>query len=475
MMPEEGSGNPPHFKLGPQGGFKRNSHQKQKWSSNHIPVGKTDLARKIYSVEWLLKRRDVKETQESNFDIPEPLNMRLHSPTSQRRRYPFFSTPSRYGSGHNKEDEEKPAWMEESAENLKLDFNFKVLGKDDKQHWEKFGKVKDAGDIRVLTIADYEKHEKKENESAQQRRSTENDAQFMMNPLTQNDIMQAFSGLSHGQSGVDNDEPFNPDNLFAAAPAPASSSSRVIEKEPVMNQVEHDVNLRAPPKNKVMPQKQTQPKQMSSEKKNFLYSLMKGNGPGKSSAEKSVKPIQPPSMIYASDLEHEQVQKKVAAANAAAKRKNPTPISRPNASEIRSGLVQPIQPRHPTKQPISQEIPQQTYQQRFSNSSLKESEKVKLTQMLHEKLKKYSVPPSQLAYASRSASKALKVELEGLGYSLVPSLNLMDTKCSKNEKAILSFQHEIRKRYQIAIFRANEEASKYRAYCLKRNQKKLMH
>merc|ERR1712142_159527 len=89
------------------------------------------------------------------------------------------------------------------------------------------------------------------------------------------------------------------------------------------------------------------------------------------------------------------------------------------------------------------------------------------------KLRKYSVAPSQLAYASRSASKALKVELEGLGYILVPSLNLMDTKCSKKEKAILSFQHEIRKRYQIAIFRANEEATRYRAYCQKKEPKKV--
>eukprot|EP00495_Collosphaeridae_sp_1-RS-2012_P008779 TRINITY_DN8775_c0_g1_i1.p2 TRINITY_DN8775_c0_g1~~TRINITY_DN8775_c0_g1_i1.p2 ORF type:complete len:87 (+),score=43.34 TRINITY_DN8775_c0_g1_i1:474-734(+) len=70
-----------------------------------------------------------------------------------------------------------------------------------------------------------------------------------------------------------------------------------------------------------MPLKQAQQKLMSSEKQDFLYSLMKGKGPGTSSAEKSAKPIQPPAMIYASDLEHEHARKRVNAAAAAKKKK----------------------------------------------------------------------------------------------------------------------------------------------------------
>jgi len=454
ILPEENSGNPTNFKLGPQGGgFRRNNHQK-KWSSDNIPVGSTDLAQERYSVPWLVQRREFKDTQECFFELPEPLNKRLHSPTTQKRRYPFNSTPInplRNVSGKD-ENEEPPAWMEET-ENLEIDFNFKALGKDDKQHWEKFGKVKNSADIKVFTIADYEKNVKKEQESAEVQRNTEKEDRFMMNPLTQNDIRQAFSGVSHGDGGKTNGDFYNPDNLFAAESLSQPVAKSVSEK-PVQNQV--------------MSNGKSQLTQISPEKEEFLYSLMKGKGRSTHqsvSTDKYAKKAQSNDMIYASDLEHEHVRRIVATT----KKKNQAPISRPKVMEIRHV------PQVLSQQPISREAKQrQPPLQRFSNSALKENEKQKLSQMLHEKLQKYSVPPSQLAYASRSASKAVKVELDKLGYFLVPSPSRINASLTKKEKVILSFQHEIRKQYQIAIYKANEEATRYREYHQKRNQKKLI-
>jgi len=459
MLPEDRSAKPPSLMLGLQvGGLKRNNN-KNIWNNNkNIPVGSTDMGQQRYSVPWLLQRRDSKDTQEINFDFPEKLNIRLHSPSSQKRRYPFGTDPiypSRCDSGIDK-DEETPAWMEET-ENLDMDFNFKVLGKDDKLHWEKFGKVKDVDDIKVFTSADWERSKTKKQDNSELHRITENENQFTANPLTQNDIMQAFCEISRGENRDNIDDIFNPDILFAVQPR-SQLTKRVLSKRSLQKQIEHDVDLRAPAN--TMPEDPAQSKQMSPEKEDFLHKLMKGKGQSagqlksKSGTGKTSKQAQHKAMIWASDIENEFVRKRVVTA----KTQNQVPISSYNVLEMRHG------PNTSTNKPISQSQQRQPTPQRFSNSSLKENEKLKLSQMLHEKLRKYSVAPSQLAYASRSASKAVKVKLENLGYLLVPSPYRMNTSLTKNEKVILSFQHEIRKQYQIAIYRANEKATRYRVY-----------
>jgi len=199
-------------------------------------------------------------------------------------------------------------------------------------------------------------------------------------------------------------------------------------------------------------------------KEDFLLSLMqKGLLAEQPSISRTDKPN---AMMHTSSVERERghAQKGVAAV----KKKQCTVIDQ-IMPELRVG------PRPPTLQAIPHESQQQeSSPQRFSNSSLKDSERVELSNMLHKKLRLYSVQPSQLAYASRSASKAMKVELEKLGYIHVPSPKRMDTMLTINEKAILSFEHEISKQYQIAIYQANEKAMRYREYHKKRNQKKLM-
>lgn len=112
-------------------------------------------------------------------------------------------------------------------------------------------------------------------------------------------------------------------------------------------------------------------------------------------------------------------------------------------------------------------------QPRFSISSLKDSEREKVMLMLREKLRKYSVPPSRLAYASASASKLVKMELKTLGYVEVPTVNpLNDTALTREEITVFCFQHEIRKHYRSGIHEANEGFTKYREYLLKTQKKR---
>jgi len=81
-----------------------------------------------------------------------------------------------------------------------------------------------------------------------------------------------------------------------------------------------------------------------------------------------------------------------------------------------------------------------------------------------EKLRKYSVQPSKLSYASRTASKHIKNELKGLGYVEVPVPNLDDANLTIDEKIVLSFQREIKKYYHSAIYKASKELSELSRY-----------
>lgn len=147
----------------------------------------------------------------------------------------------------------------------------------------------------------------------------------------------------------------------------------------------------------------------------------------------------------------------------------------------RSNVIYPAGQREFNTRSLAEtypEAPQKQFhgeQSRFSISSLKDSEreKARVKQMLRDKLRKYSVPPSRLAYASASASKLIKMELKTLGYVEVPTINLLnDTALTKGEITMLSFQHEIRKHYRSAILETKEELTKYREYLLKSSQKK---
>jgi len=463
VVPDENAGHLPQLKLGPPGGCKRK--QQQRWELAKTPEALTDLSQQKYSVPWLLQRRDNKDVQECYCDLPSPLSRRLLSPDSQKRRYPFNSTGTTQQTtrgGHNNQNESVPAWMNEQSENLEGDFNFQVLGIEDKEHWEKFGTVKDMGDIRVLSIADYEREDdrrKKVNTEKQQ--SVEEKEQYMINPVTQEDIFQAFTGNTLGETGTgDQEGTFNPDDLFASEP--------IQPPRKVADGLGREGNASSQLKG----QKQSTQQIPSGKEDNFLLSFMKDVKPPKLPGvglplPESTTPSKPlgqdNSMMYA--LEHGRRRRP---ANPA---KLPTPISRPSTTDVRGKKHQ-----HRVN-PNSRHEPQQ--HQRVSNSALTDAEREQLTQMLHERLQKYSVSPSELAYASRSASKALKLELTGLGYMVVPSPNLNDASLTKKDKAVLSFQHEIRKQYHIAIYRANNEANRnkhhYRDCYMKLRDKKLRH
>jgi hypothetical protein len=104
---------------------------------------------------------------------------------------------------------------------------------------------------------------------------------------------------------------------------------------------------------------------------------------------------------------------------------------------------------------------------RFSISSLKDSEKQQLRKMLYKQIQNYSVAPHKLTYASMTASKHVKKELKYLGYVDVPRPNPNDFMLTKEEKLRLICQHEIRKHYLSAIFKASEDATKFREYTMK--------
>jgi len=113
---------------------------------------------------------------------------------------------------------------------------------------------------------------------------------------------------------------------------------------------------------------------------------------------------------------------------------------------------------------------------RHSTSYLRESERALLAQMLMEKLQKYSVQPSKLSYASKTALKHIKNELRIMGYVEVPAPNLDDATLSREEKTVLNFQREIKKHYYSAIYKASKELSemsKYKKYFSNSRKKNL--
>jgi len=102
--------------------------------------------------------------------------------------------------------------------------------------------------------------------------------------------------------------------------------------------------------------------------------------------------------------------------------------------------------------------------QRFSNSTLKGEEREWLRQILNAKLRKYSVKPHKLTIVSKTISTSLATELIPLGYVSVPSPKRNGMGLTKNEKAVLSVQHEIRKIYNAAKLEAKKNASKHRGF-----------
>jgi len=115
--------------------------------------------------------------------------------------------------------------------------------------------------------------------------------------------------------------------------------------------------------------------------------------------------------------------------------------------------------------PISRPQPERKREleqrQRISNSTLQGAELAQLAQMLKEKLGKYSVAPQDLAYVSKTAAKIMRTSLKTLGYHWVPVPNPNDTGLTKSEKTKLSYQHEIRKLYNISRVRATKQAAKF--------------
>jgi hypothetical protein len=95
-----GSGNLAADSCGTEGGVcspgfqaqARSKAQKQKWEMKQD--GQTDLGRKMYSISWLLQRRSKKTVQDNIYELPDFLNKHSLPLASQKRRYPFASSPS---------------------------------------------------------------------------------------------------------------------------------------------------------------------------------------------------------------------------------------------------------------------------------------------------------------------------------------------------------------------------------------------
>lgn len=109
------------------------------------------------------------------------------------------------GHGGRGRKEEEPAWMEDQE--MDKDFDFRVLEEGDKEHWAKYGTVKSANELKVLSLEEHEKRVAEKEKAEKAQRAPEE----YQKPVTQHDILRAFAVDPAGAGG---EEPFNPDELF---------------------------------------------------------------------------------------------------------------------------------------------------------------------------------------------------------------------------------------------------------------------
>jgi len=400
----EGAANPPGF----QGKPRRNA-QKQKWEGKLLE-GQTDLGKKMYSISWLLQRRGKETVQDSICDLPDFLHKHSLPPASQKRRYPYVSSPSHPSAEQQEVAQERPG---------------------------------DGSNFSEQT-----KKEEKDYTLSQKQQRIFHPQEETRNPNHQKNV---FTSRRNGNKEP-GEQPAHPDNLFAPTTTKPSSTGLMAAVAEAMHV--QSVHSHASPK--------PDPKNRLHRKEEYLYNRLvktKAALPSAPASRHQLPESSPPDVHR---------QGKNVPRDYDFKHESGNEVSRAYPGMPREFSPKSLADTYPENPPPSshQKLPN-SEPVRFSISSLKESERQQVALMLHEKLQKYSVPPGKLAYASKSASKLVKNELKSLGYIEVPTPNLNDVTLTKEEKTRLSFQHEIRKHYRSAIFKANEEVSKVREYIMK--------
>lgn len=398
---QQSTGNPRLDQRANKGG----QSQAQDWTAQ--PEGLTDLGRKKYSVPWLLERRDNEKAKEFAGALPEELDMANLSPTARTRRYPFKSArpPPRHKGGRG---EEVPAWMGDDPEAIEKDFNFKVLEEGDREHFLKFGRAKNKDDLKVISTAEHEATQQAKIDAEKKAHQEE-----FLKPVNAADILNAFSSEK-----MDNTDDFNPDSMFSAE-APAPPKKPEPKPKMVIHEIVMDTGKRPPPPRAQaqMPQAQAQAKPQPRDQGNsFLQSFMK-------------KPNV--------NLPPEQ------GARLGSKRDPPGPPGHPLAADrtVRSSGQAPRDAGQMNqRQPMGARAAPQASNAHPRNENLA------------AKLNLMSIHPNQLAYASRSATKAIQDTLTKLGYKCIVQEKKPPEEMTEKER----LHEQIKKTYEDAILRANK-------------------
>jgi len=410
--------NPPGF----QGRDLRRNTKKQQWDTTH--KGLTDLGKKKYSFSWLMGRRDKEKAQGSVCDLPDSLQKEKQAVISQQRRYPYPGSPS----------------------NQQPCVNGGALLKNENPNSQK--------------NIDKNMKEKQDDVLSQSQPRG-----FQIKEATINATCQENNFIKRTM----NETPAHRDNLFAPTTTKPSSTGLMAKVAEAMNvQSVHSCPPMKTDRSGKMQQNLSRAPTRVDRSGNNRFVQNSNHSAGQDNrlifSDNRTADIGRQRNRGTSDYNFKHGNHPTRDALSSSSKANYSNVSR----DFSPKSLADTYPDNPSAQK-NKAKPEE--QQRFSISCLKESEKVQVIQMLNEKLKKYSVKPNMLAYASASASKFVKIELRNLGYVEVPTPHY-DVGLNKEEKTVLSFQHEIRKHYRSAIAKANEY-SKYQDYRMKTSKRKL--
>jgi len=273
-------------------------------------------------------------------------------------------------------------------DDLDKDFTFKVLEEGDREHFLKFGRAKNEKELKVISPAEHEAIEKAKVDAANQAHQEE-----FLKPVTNEDIFQAFSS----EKAANNDD-FDPDSMFAAeAPQPPK------KPEPQPKMVIDEIVMNRSPNPKVATKASVDAVEPSSQA-NYLQSFMK-------------KPN----------------------------------VNKPPDHTLRPGAKR-VDPRAAGSVPGAGVARDPTQGVGFAAALSKAPNARPFATSRADRNKTMSIHPNQLAYASRSATKAIRDVLQKLGYKCIVQQKKSIEEMSEEER----YQEHIKKVYEDAIYRANK-------------------
>jgi len=366
----------------------------------------------MYSISWLLQRAGKKAVQDAICELPDFLHKHSLSPASQKRRYPFASSPSHPLS------EQREAGQMNSMD--KFDF----------------AEQRKNGDMDN-SISQAQQRIFHSQEEARKPNHHKNVFTPKHNGNNEHDIQ-----LGHHE------------NLILPALMRRPPSPRKVAKAKNLQSVHSHASPKFNPKNRLL------------KKEDFLYNEPVENRTSLHTASaRSNQPSEssPPGL-------HRQVKNVPRGYDFRHKGGNKVSHVHPAVAREFSRKF-PADTYNADPPPSSQQKLYNSKPVRFSISSLTSSERQQLDKKLYEKLKNYSVAPHKLTYASMSTSKVVVSEIKRMGYIEVPLPNPNDFTLTMEEKMRLICQHEIRKHYLCAVFKANEKVRKAREYL--KNRKKI--